>query len=123
MKKDKEKLKKESAKKKIQEAIGNNIRRIRISARKFLSAEMVANRLGISRVTLTQIERGKKNINAALLWELCCLLGCEISDLFPPIKEGYQLSERDVKEIKKIDPNAVNYAVLAFGNPSTKKDE
>lgn len=118
MKKD---TKQKIVKIKIQEAIGSNIRRIRRSARKFLSAEKVANELGISRVTLTQIEKGKRNINAALLWELCCLFGCEVTEIFPPIEEGYQLSPRDVKEIQKIDPRAVSFAELAFGKQRKNK--
>lgn len=121
MKESKEKINRDDAKKQIREAVGSNIRRMRRNTRKSLSAEKVAKNLGISRVTLTQIENGKKNINAVLLWELSCLLGCGINDFFPVIPEGFQLSERDVKEIEKIDKKAVGFAEMLFGKSLTKK--
>jgi transcriptional regulator with XRE-family HTH domain len=123
MEKAKKKQNKEGTKEKIREAIGSNIRRIRRSARTFLSAEKVAMKLGVSRVTLTQIENGKKNINAVLLWELSCILGCDIKSFFPDTPDGFQLSFRDIKEVKKIDPNAVAWAEDLFGKPNNKNNE
>lgn len=117
------KARSKEAKLQLQKAIGANIRRVRTSARTFLSAEKVAGKLGISRVTLTQIENGKKGISADLLWELSCLFGCEIQDLYPTVPAGYQLSERDIKEIRRVDPKAVSFAELAFGKPVTKEDD
>lgn len=122
MKKAGKKQSKEETKKKIREAIGGNIKRIRRSARTFLSAEKVAMKLDVSRVTLTQIENGKKNINAVLLWELSCVLGCDIKNFFPDTPDGFQLSIRDIKEVEKIDPNAVSWAEDLFGKPNIKND-
>lgn len=105
----------------IREEIGSNIKRIRRSSRGFLSTEKVAKKLGTSRVSLTQIENGKKNINAVLLWELSCVLACNVKDFFPETPEGFQINKRDVKEIEKVDKRAVNWAEELFGKPSNEK--
>jgi transcriptional regulator with XRE-family HTH domain len=123
MKKDEGKQNNEETKRKIREAIGGNIKRIRRSARTFLSAEKVAAKLGISRVTLTQIENGKKNINAVVIWELACVLGCDIKNFFPDTSDGFQLSARDLKEVEKIDPKAVQFAEDLFGKSNSKNNE
>lgn len=107
--------------KEIREEIGRNIKRIRRSARGFLSAEKVAKKLEISRVSLTQIENGKKNINAVLLWELSCVLACDIKDFFPETPEGFQINEHDVQEIEKVDKRAVTWAEELFGKSTNKK--
>lgn len=104
----------------IREEIGNNIKGIRRSSRGFLSAEKVAKKLGISRVSLTQIENGKKNINAVLLWELSCVLACDIKDFFPETPDGFQINQRDVKAIEKVDRKAVIWAEKLFGKPSNE---
>lgn len=123
MKKDEKKQNNEEIKRKIREAIGGNIKRIRRSARTFLSAEKVAAKLGISRVTLTQIENGKKNINAVVIWELACVLGCDIKKIFPDTPDGFQLSARDLKEVEKIDPKAVRFAEDLFGKSKSENHE
>jgi len=123
MKEDEKKQNNEETKKKIREAIGSNIRRIRRSARTPLSAEKVAAKIRISRVSLTQIENGKKNINAVILWELACVLGCDIKNFFPDTPDGFQLSVRDLKEVEKIDPKAVHWAEDLFGKSNSKNNE
>lgn len=111
----------EDTQKEIREEIGNNIKRIRRSSRGFLSTEKVAKKLGISRVSLTQIENGKNNINAVILWELSCVLACDIKDFFPETPKGFQINKRDVKEIEKVDKRAVGWAEELFGKPSNEK--
>lgn len=105
----------------IRHDIGERIKSVRRRSRGALSARAVAEKLGISRVTLTQIENGKRNVNAVLLWELACRLGCSVQDFFPPIPDGFQITQRDVEEVKKVDKKAVGWLEDLFGTPTTKK--
>ena len=105
----------------LQKAIGLKIKSLRMRSRKPLSVSYVAKKLKINRVRLTQIENGNRNANAVLLWKIACLFGCEIKDLFPPIPHGYQISERDIEELKKIDEKVAVWAEELFGKPSDKE--
>lgn len=112
---------KEEVQKEIKKEIGNNIKRIRRSSRGFLSAEKVAKKLNISRVLLTQIENGNKNVNAVILWELSCILACSVKDFFPEVPEGFQINKWDVEQIKKVDEKAIEWAKELFGEPPNQK--
>ena len=50
-------------------------------------------------------------------------LGCDIKNFFPDTPDGFQLSTRDLKEVEKIDPNAVHWAEDLFGKSNNKNDE
>ncbi|MFA6486492.1 MAG: helix-turn-helix transcriptional regulator [Candidatus Magasanikbacteria bacterium] len=99
----------------IKKAIGEKIRGIRRTRRGFLSAEVVAHKLGISRVALTQLENGQNNVSAVTLWKLATILGCDnFQDFFPPIPTGFELSQADIENIKKKDKNASEWAETLF---------
>jgi len=103
----------------IRKEIGQKIKEVRRSSRGSLPVRAVAEKLGISRVTLTQIENGKRNINAVLLWQIACRLGCNIQDLFPPIPKGFQITAQDTEEVKKKGgEEAVKWAEILFGKPT-----
>jgi DNA-binding XRE family transcriptional regulator len=114
-------LKNESPKEEIMWEVGRNIQRIRKSFHNYPSVESVAKKIGLNRVTLTQIENGKKNINAIVLWKLACVFACDINDFFPPIPKGFQMSRGDVEKIEKIDKRAAKWAEELFGKPVNKK--
>ena len=58
-----------------------------------------------------------------ILWELACVLGCDIKNFFPDTPDGFQLSVRDLKEVEKIDPKAVHWAEDLFGKSNSKNNE
>ncbi|HSR88794.1 MAG TPA: helix-turn-helix domain-containing protein [Candidatus Udaeobacter sp.] len=99
----------------VKEEIGAKIKKIRRNSRGFLTAEVVAHKLGVSRVALTQLENGQNHVNAVTLWKLATILGCEVKDFFPDIPKGYELSQIDVENIKKKDENAAEWAEKIFG--------
>lgn len=103
---------------KVKELIGKKIKEIRRNSRGFLTAEVVAHKLGISRVALTQLENGQNNVNAVTLWKLATILGCQVQDFFPDIPPGHELSHVDVENIKKKDANAAEWAEKIFGKPT-----
>ena len=63
--------------------IGNKIRSFR--KEKNLTAEDLANKLGISRATITRYETGVRNTNQDVLYRLADILGVSINDFFPSI--------------------------------------
>jgi transcriptional regulator with XRE-family HTH domain len=98
--------------------IGRQIASIRKGSN--LTARQVADRLKVKRETLTQIETGRNNSTALMLWKLACLFQCEVSDFFPQVPEGFGLTtytKSDMRRIKKIDPRAAEWAARIFGEP------
>src|SRR3989339_463673 len=91
----------------IKKAIGQKIQLLRKS--KNLSAETLSNNIGISRVSLTQIETGKTHVNAVVLWKLACRLECSVNEFFPIIPQGYGLSKMDLSHIGQADEDAVKW--------------
>lgn len=79
--------------------IGNKIRSFR--KEKNLTAEDLANKLGISRATITRYETGVRNTNQDVLYRLADILGVSINDFFPSINgqptNVYPLSKNIVK--------------------------
>jgi len=105
---------------KIKKEIASNIKRIRRSTRTYLTAERVAERLEMTRAGYTQIENGKNNINGVTLWKLSMLFGCGIKEFFPIRLDGYELSPKDIKEIKKKDEEAIQWAEDLWGSIKQK---
>ena len=104
----------------IREAIGKKIQ----EARKRLghSAERIAKELNITREALTQIETGRNNVNAVLLWRLAYLFGCKVEDFFPNVPSGFSLSKVDLRLLAKEDERAPAWA-QALQNLSNKKNK
>lgn len=100
---------------KIKKEIASNIKRIRRSTRTYLTAQKVAERLGISRVAYTQIENGKNHINGVNLWKLSMLFGCDIKEFFPAHIDGFELSPKDIQALKKKDEEALEWAEDLWG--------
>lgn len=98
----------------IRESVGRKIKQER--DRRDQSAERIAKRLGISRVALTHIEKGRNNINAVQLWKLACIFGCEPSDFFPPIPKGFALTNFDYQKIAREDEKAEGWARELFSD-------
>ena len=55
----------------------------KIRERKNLSQAMVAKEIGLSRTSITNIERGHQHISLHLLYEFSRVLGVEIGELLP----------------------------------------
>jgi len=103
----------------VKKEIGARIKQKRRSTRGILTVATVAQKLGISRVALTQLENGQNNVNGVMLWKLATILGCDIKDFFPDVPPGHELSKEDVKKILKKDPNAAKWAEDCFGPAKT----
>ena len=107
-----------SADLKLKKDIGERIASIRRGSG--LTARQVAERLKVKRETLTQIETGRNNPTAVMLWKLACVLHCEVSDFFASIPEGFALTKYDVRRIEKVsEPRAAEWAIEIFGTPTT----
>lgn len=98
----------------LKDDIGERIASIRGGAR--LTARQVAEKIGIKRETLTQIENGRNNPTAVMLWKLACVLHCDVSDFFPPIPQGHALTRYDMRRIERAgDTQAAEWAATMFG--------
>lgn len=101
--------------KEINKEIGKNLKQIRRSFRSYLTAEVVAAKLGMSRVSYTQLENGHTHISAVNLWKLACIFGCDLNEFFPKPPEGYELSQKDLSAIQQVDARATKWAEDLFG--------
>ncbi|MDP2598862.1 MAG: helix-turn-helix transcriptional regulator [Candidatus Liptonbacteria bacterium] len=100
------------ATKELRQEIGKRIQEVR--KRSGLTARKISEQLGITREALTQIETGRNNVNATMLWKLAGLLGCEVTYFFPPIPKEYSLTSADVARVRKIDERAAAWAKTIF---------
>jgi len=96
----------------LKKVIGGRIKRIR--KRFDRSASWVAERIGISRGALTQIENGRNNINATLLWKIASIFKCDIKDFFPAVPDSAPLTQADLNVIALEDKQAAEFAKRAF---------
>jgi transcriptional regulator with XRE-family HTH domain len=80
-----------------------------------LSAANIAEKLGVSREAITQIETGRNNITAVSIWKLATLFNCDLADFFPKVPEGYGLSRVDLHAISQEGGDkAVKWAETLF---------
>ena len=96
----------------LKKIIGGKIKRVR--KRKERTDRWVAEQLDIARVTLTQIENGKNNVSAALLWKIAHVLHCDIKEFFPSVPDSNSLSQTDIDLIAQEDKKAAEFAKKAF---------
>ena len=96
----------------IKEIIGKRIKRAR--SRHGQSAQTIAEKVGISRSSLTQIETGRNNISATLLWKIAGVLHCEIKEFFPDVPDSTSLEKSDLDIIAKENSKAAEFMKKAF---------
>lgn len=65
----------------LSECVAEGVRRER-AARRMTQAE-VAERVGMSRGALADLERGERTISVGTVERLCVALGCTLADLLP----------------------------------------
>lgn len=96
----------------MKQMIGQRIQRARDRMNK--SAETVSKKIGISRSALTQIETGRNNVSAVMLWKIAAALHCNINDFFPSVPESVSLREADTAVIDKQDIEAGKFFREAY---------
>jgi transcriptional regulator with XRE-family HTH domain len=64
-------------------AVGDRIRQVRVSQPEKLSQAALAERLGVSRASVVNIEAGRQHAPLHLLWKVAQLLHVELSSLIP----------------------------------------
>lgn len=92
--------------------IGRKIKEIR--GKLNLSAKTVADKLDLSREAITQIETGRNNVSAVLLWKLATLFNCNINDFFPEVPNGFSITKIDLLKLEQEHPNAGAWAEKLF---------
>lgn len=96
----------------IRKIIGSRIQRVRRHLGK--TADWVASNIGLTRGAITQIENGRNNINATLLWKIATILECDIKEFFPNVPDAKTLDQADYEKISKENERAAVYAKKAF---------
>lgn len=104
--------------KELKKLIGGKLKRIR--RRRDRTARWVAEQSGISRIGLTQIENGRNNITAILLWKIANVLRCDIKEFFPAVPDSTSLSQSDLDTIALEDKQAAEFAKKAFKKDVSK---
>lgn len=80
----------------IKEYVGNEILKRRKSSG--FSQQDVANYLGVTRVSIINIEAGRQGVTLDNLWKLCNLLHCTPNEILPET----QLEEWEYEDVEKV---------------------
>ena len=96
----------------LKKLIGGKVKRVR--RRRDRTARWVGEQAGISRIALTQIENGRNNISAVLLWKIASVLHCDIKEFFPAVPDSSALNQADLSTIALEDKQAAEFAKRAF---------
>lgn len=64
--------------------------------------------LGVTRITISNLEKGIQRLDVANIYKLCCLFDLMPNSFFPEIKK----IELESKTIKKIIPKKVKYDLV-----------
>lgn len=102
----------------LKKLIGGKVKRVR--RRRDRTARWVAERASISRIALTQIENGRNNISAVLLWKIASVLHCDIKEFFPAVPDSSALNQADLSTIALEDKQAAEFAKRAFKKSISK---
>lgn len=94
-------------------SLGLRIRDIR--DRQELSQSALAEKVGISRASMVNIEKGRQNSPLHVLYDLADALGMDIRDLLPPITEVARREEPEVPASRRAAVEEVTQ-----GNPEAR---
>lgn len=67
----------------VREYIANRIKYIRKKRR--INQDELADKIGLSRASITNIEMARHGVTADTLYKICTVLKCKVTDLFPDI--------------------------------------
>lgn len=68
-----------------------------------LTQQQIAEIIGLTRVSVLNIESGRHNITLEKMFMLCCLFKCQVSDLFPATKNiNFKIQQKTITVKKKI---------------------
>lgn len=91
----------------LYQTLGDRIRRRRENLDPFMSQAQLAKRVGVTRVSIVNIEAGRQCAPLHLLWEIAAVLGTEVTMLIPrrdeflAIQSPLKLDDRTVKQIEE----------------------
>ncbi|MET8655079.1 MULTISPECIES: helix-turn-helix domain-containing protein [Nocardia] len=103
-----------------QAAIAASLRRERTRAG--LSLTEVANRAGIAKSTLSQLESGSGNPSLETLWALCVALDMPFSRLLDPPRPAVSVIRAGEGPVVAAERSDYRATLLAAGPPNTRRD-
>ncbi|WP_227999444.1 helix-turn-helix domain-containing protein [Nocardia australiensis] len=103
-----------------QAAIAASLRRER--ARAGLSLTEVANRAGIAKSTLSQLESGAGNPSIETLWALCVALDMPFSRLLDPPRPSVQVIRAGEGPVVAAEASDYRATLLAASPPNARRD-
>jgi transcriptional regulator with XRE-family HTH domain len=83
----------------IYEEFGRGLYRTRKAAN--LTQEALAERVGLSRTSITNIEKGRQHVSIHILFSLANALGIEPAELLPEKKAAFNLEMMDQELLKE----------------------
>ncbi|MEU2254090.1 XRE family transcriptional regulator [Nocardia xishanensis] len=103
-----------------QAVIAASLRRERTRAG--LSLSEVANRAGIAKSTLSQLESGSGNPSLETLWALCVALDMPFSRLLDPPRPAVQVIRAGEGPVVAAEQSEYRATLLASGIPNARRD-
>jgi transcriptional regulator with XRE-family HTH domain len=106
---------------KLYATLGERILRLRRMQSPLMSQERLAGILGLTRTSVTNIERGKQRVTLDTIYKLCETFGVAVADLMPTLSEvsrsadqsvmvggqSYELPSKTADSVKRHLPAAV----------------
>jgi transcriptional regulator with XRE-family HTH domain len=106
---------------KLYATLGERILRLRRMQSPLMSQERLAGILGLTRTSVTNIERGKQKVTLDTIYRLCETFGIQVSDLMPTLADisrpadqsvvvggqSYALSSKTADSVKRYLPTDV----------------
>ena len=81
--------------------IGNKLSAAR-KARK-ISQDLISEKLSLTRISISNIERGVQKAPLHLIYQYCEILNLELNDVFPSINEVITFKDSIAKNVKDLD--------------------
>lgn len=81
---------------KLYAMLGERILRLRRMQSPLMSQERLAKILGLTRTSVTNIERGKQKVTLDTLYRVCETFGIQVTDLMPALSEVARAADQSV---------------------------
>lgn len=90
----------ETGRKYLYDFVGSKIKDLRNTAE--MSQLQLAVKLGMSRVSIVNIEKGRQHLSLHLLFEICLIFDAELNDFFPKKDDSISISSKILREVEQI---------------------
>lgn len=94
-------------------SLGSLVRKIREESG--LTQDQLAQKIGLTRTSITNLEHGRQKIQVHVLYELANALGVEPADLLP-LNPDAKKDRTDIKDRHNMEPKEIDWVAKVIGD-------